>query len=233
MDEKAQQIPLMGRLYEKARVVHIWLGDTDPMTGVVFKFIREASRLPEVKKREMASQMAKVTKKIFGNGLGIRYFSELANRPWFSRRWIIQEACLAQEATVYCGSYSMPLSSIVLAAIRFQTLDMSDYPINVMANLHRQTIKLTMLELLWHFHEARCLDPKDRIAALFGLISEEHRFHLEYTAHWTELYKRAVSSILKNGDNDTGLQLFLHLFEFRAISLPGNAAYPSWVPDWR
>lgn len=29
-DEKAQQIPLMGRIYEEARAVHIWLGNNDP-----------------------------------------------------------------------------------------------------------------------------------------------------------------------------------------------------------
>lgn len=234
-DEKAQQIPVMGRIYEEARVVHIWLGHSDPMTGKVFKFIRKASRLPQVEKMEMASQMAKLMKKVFGGGDGIRavrYFSDFANRPWFSRRWIIQEACLAQQATVYCGSYSIPLPSLVLAATRFQTLDMSDYPIKVMANLRRPMTKLTILELLWNFHEARCLDPKDQICALFGLISKEHRFHLDYTAHWTELYKHVVSGILRNGNNDIRLQVLFHLFEFGAISLPEDIVYPSWVPDW-
>lgn len=109
---------------------------------------------------------------------------------------------------------------------------MADYPIKVMANLRRPTTKLTILELLWHFHEARCLDPKDRIAALFGLISKEHRFHLDYTAHWTELYNHVVSGILRNGNNDIRLQVLFHLFEFGAISLLEDIVYPSWVPDW-
>jgi len=234
-DEKAQQIPLMGRIYEEARVVHIWLGKSDPMTGKVFEFIRKASRLPQAEKNELGRQIAKLMKKIFGGGDGMRalhYFLEFSKRPWFSRRWIIQEACLAQQAIVYCGSYSIPLSSLVLAAIRFQTLDMSDYPIKVMANLRRPSTKLTILELLWNFHEARCVDPKDRIAALFGLISEEHRFHLDYNAHWTKFYKQIVSGVLKNGNSDTRLQVLFHLFEFGAVSLPEDITYPSWVPDW-
>jgi hypothetical protein len=235
-DEKAQQIPIMGRIYEEAKLVHIWLGKNDPMTAKVFEFIWKASRLPQVQNREMAPQMANLMRKVFGGGDFLRalhYLSEFANRPWFSRRWIIQEACLAQQATVHCGSYSIPLQSLVLAATRFQTLDMSDYPIKVMANLRRQTTKLTILELLWNFHEARCLDPKDRIAALFGLISKEYRFHLDYTAHWTELYKHVVLGILRNGNNDIRLQVLFHLFEFGAISLPEDIVYPSWVPDWR
>lgn len=109
---------------------------------------------------------------------------------------------------------------------------MSDYSIKVMANLRRPTTKLTILELLWHFHEARCSDPKDRIAALFGLVSKEHRFHLDYTAHWTELYKHVVLGILKFGNNDARFQVLFHLFEFGAITLQEGIVYPSWVPNW-
>lgn len=31
--------------------------------------------------------------------------SALIRRPWFQRRWIIQEIALAQEAVIYCGSH--------------------------------------------------------------------------------------------------------------------------------
>ncbi|KAI9642986.1 hypothetical protein NHQ30_008720 [Ciborinia camelliae] len=235
-DEKAQQIPVMGRIYEEAKVVHIWLGNNDPMTVKVFSFIRKASRLPEVGKIKMASQVAELMNEVFGGGGGIRglqYFCDFSDRPWFSRRWIIQEACLAQYATIHCGSYSIPLPSLVLAAKRFQSLDISSYPIKVMANLRRPATKITILELLWNFHEARCLLPNDRIAAIYGLISEEYRVHLDYTADWTELYKEVVTGALKAGNNDTKLQVLLHLFEFGSISRPEDTVYPSWVPDWR
>ncbi|TGO06908.1 hypothetical protein BTUL_0401g00010 [Botrytis tulipae] len=235
-DEKAQQIPMMGRIYEEAKRVHIWLGHNDPMTGKVFSFIKKTSRLPEVEKMEMASQVAKLMKKVFGGSDGLRGllgFIDFADRPWFSRRWIIQEACLAQYATIHCGSYSISVSSLVLAATRFQTLDMSSYPIKVMANLRRPVTKTTILELLWNFHEARCLLPNDRIAAIYGLISEEHRVHLDYTADWTELYKQVVTDILKIDNHDAKLQILLHLLEFGSISHRVDIVYPSWVPDWR
>lgn len=93
----------------------------------------------------MASQVALLTKEIFGGEdslRGLRCLSQFVNQPLFSRRWIIQEACLSQQATVHCGCYSIPLPSLVLTAIRFQTLDMSDYPIKVIANLRKPTTKL-------------------------------------------------------------------------------------------
>ncbi len=89
-----------------------------------------------------------------------------------------------------------------------------------MANLRRPTTKLSILELLWNFYEARCLLPKDRIAALYGLVSEEYRVHLDYTAHWTGLYRQVVTSVLRVGNNDTRLQVLFHLLEFGSISRP-------------
>lgn len=95
-----------------------------------------------------------------------------------------------------------------------------------------QTNYKALLELLWNFHEGRCLDPKDRIVALFGLVPDDRRFHLDYTVHWNELYKQVASSILNLGDNNTRLQVLLYSFEFGTASLPEDVAYPSWVPDW-
>ncbi|KAI4861535.1 HET-domain-containing protein [Hypoxylon rubiginosum] len=231
--EKAQQIPMMGRIFGEAKGAHIWLGPEDHMTAKLFTFIREANLLPEVAKVEMSKQMAALMKTLFGEGLhALRVFDDFSNRPWFSRRWIIQEACLARQATVYCGSHSVPLSSLVLAAVRFQTLDMSSYPIKVMANLRNPTTKLTLLELLWNFQESHCLEPKDRVAALLGLVHDNHQFHLDYTAHWAEVYKQVAASSFSFGDNDTRLQVMLHLFEFGAVSVPEDTTYPSWVPDW-
>ncbi|RYP59954.1 hypothetical protein DL769_008325 [Monosporascus sp. CRB-8-3] len=99
----------------------------------------------------------------------LKVVGDFFDRPWFSRRWVIQEACLARNATVHCGSQSIPLSMLSVAATRFQRMDMSDYAIKTAANLGSQTTQLSMLELLWNFHEAACLEPKDRIAALFNL----------------------------------------------------------------
>ncbi|KAF2971086.1 hypothetical protein GQX73_g2426 [Xylaria multiplex] len=201
-NEKAQQIPVMGRVFGEAKVVHIWLGPEDGTTANLFAFFQEARLLPEVEKSEMAQRVANLMREIFGGPDGQRALVALVNfseRPWFSRRWIIQEACLARKATVHCGTYSIPLPSLVLTATRFQTLDMSSYPIKVMANLYTPETKLTILELLWNFHEARCLERKDRIAALFGLVRDGHRFHLDYASHWTELYKQVVTGILALG----------------------------------
>ncbi|KAK5659655.1 hypothetical protein OQA88_863 [Cercophora sp. LCS_1] len=82
---------------------------------------------------------------------------------------------------------------------------MFDYAINVVAGLDRPMIRFSMLELLYRFHAAACLDQRDRIAALFGLVSRECWFPMDYSVHWTEMYRQAAEFVLKGGEKDTRL----------------------------
>lgn len=232
--EKAQQIPLMGRIYEEAKSVFIWLGPENHMTQMAFAFFRQANRLPELEKGKMAERLAGLGRKM-NRDAGLDWLVSTADffdRPWFSRRWVIQEAYSARQATVYCGNHSIPLPLLITAARRFQTFDISSYSIAMVARLGKSARKDGILALLWKFHEADCLEPRDRVAALFGLLAKNDRCPLDYTTHWTELYKQVASFLFGLGEKDTGFQMLLHLFEFGAVSRLEDVSYPSWVPDW-
>ncbi|KAK2669006.1 Heterokaryon incompatibility [Fusarium oxysporum f. sp. vasinfectum] len=233
--EKAEQIPAMGRIFAQAQQVHIWLGPEDEVTAKIFKFFRKVSQLPDMNQAEMEKRVTiLMIYKLCRTGIRERdRLAEFFNRSWFSRRWVIQEACLAREAVVHCGRYSSPLPLLSLAATRIQNTDIASYPIKMMANLQRPVMELSILELLWNFHDAICLEPKDRVAALFGLVSEDNQFRLDYSLHWTELYRQVAVSAFSSNNNDVGLQVLLHLFEFGQVFEQDNASYPSWVPDWR
>jgi hypothetical protein len=233
--EKAQQIPKMRLIFGEAKEVYIWLGLEDHMTAKLFKFFRTTHQLREASQQAMAARIAFLMRKVLNDnydGIGLTALLKFFDRPWFSRRWVIQEACQVNRATIYCGKYSIPLVVITSAARRFQSLDMPSYPIKMAANLGRSTLNLSLLDLLWTFHEAECVENKDRIASLLGLMPLDEPFHLDYAIHWTELYKKVASSILEFGDNNTRLQIMLHLIEFGPVSQPENSSYPSWVPNW-
>lgn len=232
--EKAQQIPMMGRIYEEAKGIHIWVGPSVPETPELFVFFRKSSRIRQAKQSQMAARIVIFMREyLHGYGPGLGAIIDFFQRSWFSRRWIIQEACLARRATVHCGNYSISLPVLASAARQLQNPDMSDYPIRMAANLRRPSVSLSILELLWNFHEAACFEPRDRIGALLGLVGEESRFPVDYAAHWTDLYKQAASFMLRIGGNDVRLQMLLHLFEFGPLVAPLGGSYPSWVPDWR
>lgn len=236
--EKAHQIPNMGTIFKTALEVDIWVGDDAPMTAKLFTFFRHLSQIPDVthwkRQWDMAGQIVNHMRQFLhhDNGVSLGIISDFFNRPWFSRRWIIQEACLSRQAMVHCGSHTIPLKTLSVAAKRFQRLDMSDYAIKMTANLDGMTTQSSMLELLWNFHEAICLEPKDRIVALLSMVPSDQRFRLDYMKHWTETFKDFASFTYRTGSNDVRLQLLLHLFEFGPVSRQTDASYPSWVPDW-
>lgn len=40
-------------------------------------------------------------------------------RPWFSRRWVVQEIALARSATIYCGNDKIPWTNSAVAVELF------------------------------------------------------------------------------------------------------------------
>ncbi len=236
--EKAQQIPVMGNIYKQALAVDIWLGPENNTTARILAFLRKLSRLPDVTKWktqwELAGRIAFLMRKIIHQDTSKALIAllDFFQQPWFCRRWVIQEASLARRGAVHCGKQSIGLQSFKQAATCFQRMDISDYAIKVAANLGRQTTGLSMLELLWHFHDSKCLEPKDRIAAFRSLARDGQDFCLDYTKSWNDIFKDFASFAYNLGCNDTRLQLLLHLFEFGSVSMKEDPSYPSWVPDW-
>ncbi|KAF7197204.1 Heterokaryon incompatibility protein 6, OR allele [Pseudocercospora fuligena] len=92
-EEKGVQIPLMRDIYNNARCVRVWLGVEGDDSSRAMDFILECLDLDNFDKL--------VTDAIASPRWAA--LSALIRRPWFNRRWIIQEIALAREATVHCG----------------------------------------------------------------------------------------------------------------------------------
>lgn len=244
--EKAHQIPAMGRIYKEAMDVRIWLGVANVMTSTLYGFFREVSRGPELKQGMMAGRIVALMKRFFhddtqpalaedaakpGCRVGFESLIEFFQNPWFSRRWIIQEAVLARKAIANSGSYDIPFGTVTLAAKRLLSFDVSDYPLKVAATMGERAKKSSLMENLWMFHEARCREKKDRIASLIGLGSPDG-FELNYKNSWQDIYKQVASSALCSESNEQRIHVLLHLFEFGAVTNTASLSYPSWVPDW-
>ncbi|KAI3534094.1 HET domain-containing protein [Colletotrichum filicis] len=236
--EKAQQLPRMGRIYKGAKEVHIWLGDPDDKTAAIFSAIRMMQTIPDTKQVKI---MAEATLNITKSQIGADHILQLKrflSRPWFSRRWIIQEACLAKEAKVHCGTSSLGLPWFVAAARQLECVEelygfQYHYQILMMKSLSEE--RKPILQLLWNFHAAKCREPEDRIAALFGLIPDHEQImdqqsYLDLRQHWTVLYRRLALAMFRRGQK-TALQMLLHLAEFGPLN-ESDDYYPSWVPNW-
>jgi hypothetical protein len=107
--EKSQQVPMMGKIYHSAQSVVVWLGEEADDSDLALSFI------PQV------TDLLKFDRIIQDQGSTHKWYalSKLMNRPWFSRRWVVQELAFAKEAKIYCGNGSVDFPLFADAATLF------------------------------------------------------------------------------------------------------------------
>ena len=95
--EKSAQVVRMGQIYRNAERVVVWLGDEDFDTAKATTFAR---RTFEIELFESLLQDPQYREERLA-------LLRLLQRPWFKRRWVIQEVALARDVTVRCGRHTV------------------------------------------------------------------------------------------------------------------------------
>jgi hypothetical protein len=243
--EKATQIPLMGEIYGQARKVRIWLGAEieDPLQ--VFAFLRAIVGL-NTTGEELVQRVQEIADRVFTDS-SLKLLRRFLCLPWFSRRWVLQEAALARDARVHLGNYTIPWGWLASAADILETATWQEFGLSGEA-LNSLSLISTLwslkspgnhlLELLWKFHSAHCTDPRDRLFAVIGLAHSDERsnMHLiQYSQHWTKIFHQyAITTLGKFRYSDENLvhrQLLTHVLAFGSLC-DLDESMPSWLPDW-
>lgn len=110
LDEKSHQVEMMYDIYGNAERVCIWLGKEDDESKKAIKFIKKNIR--RLRKFD----------ELCNNGNESSNWAallKLMQRPWFSRRWVVQEIALAKKATIYCGWDCIPWKDFAVAVELF------------------------------------------------------------------------------------------------------------------
>ncbi|KAF2806931.1 uncharacterized protein BDZ99DRAFT_465683 [Mytilinidion resinicola] len=97
-DEKNHQVPIMSKIYGLASSVCVWIGAADKDSKIALDFIKD-----EVLRIERFDELCEDIAYSHKWGAMVN----LMKRPWFSRRWVVQEIALANEAVIYCGKDSI------------------------------------------------------------------------------------------------------------------------------
>jgi hypothetical protein len=103
MAEKNVQLPLMPQIFESASRVVVWLGEEYENSGAAISFLQDS--LNATSFDEFLQEPSR--KDAFTGGV------HLMKRPWFTRRWVIQEISSARRAHLYCGISQMPWHAFV------------------------------------------------------------------------------------------------------------------------
>lgn len=175
--EKNQQVRMMDQIYQNATVVSVWLGlvplpEYLNVSGPVVTL--------EIDDFDWAESM-----------------EDLANRPYWTRSWTIQEYMLAREIHVYCSNsrvqgvfFQEQLSRAAgIDLLSIQDDDLAAEPdlirkwpalaINVGRHVDRMPDSYQPLyDLLIRHANAQSKDPRDKVFALLGLVLREEQFFL-------------------------------------------------------
>ena len=248
-DERNQQVLLMGEIYRRAKRVVIELGITCTFEGymrrhsytqILVKMLALTSRVlravrPEyavVKPPELAKFGLPPAKHRAWNSL-----QELRAAPWFTRSWIVQE-CVANstqvevvyngrwytwkdivEANGVCQFEIMPMQSMIgkLTMINMGFLG---------STLSSRT-PYTLLDLVSTFRNMESSDPRDKIYAFRGLVSDKLLAPLpDYSKSVEEVYTEFATYFVSQGQ---GMQL---LCEAGTMRFNEMQTLPSWVAEW-
>lgn len=262
--EKSHQVHMMGSIYAQAERALIWLGEEDDTSTSSMRFIRTVVALMD---RHFSSKWEHLS---FINDLTMpkdptrfkddlehilaapewSHLSKLFQRPWFSRRWVVQEACLARRALVLCGSSSTSWTSFLSAVT---LLRMYQHARNGPPGLENHLSTSSFLPSQWvrtsawrpiqakrkhamthpflRFAGFACQDGRDYVFALLSLINMDSdvAYEPDYTKDTLTVYKEfAAHCLLQSGTLGV-----LHLAGSGPSTDENDSKLPSWVPDWR
>ena len=99
IEERGQQVQLMGEVYTQAQQVLAWVGEESESDVAVMELANpeeSATFAPTLGNFPMGAVFR-----------GIAAISSFIKRPWFSRVWIIQEVALSTKLTLQCGTITL------------------------------------------------------------------------------------------------------------------------------
>ncbi|KAK4506288.1 hypothetical protein PRZ48_000018 [Zasmidium cellare] len=248
--ERNDQVRIMSTIYQAAKRVLIWVGESGDGSTLVFDYMRKLRAKSRDSKQVVfrdepdddGTEQQPWSFSYASNAKGRliledeldEAFETLCSRPWFSRTWVIQEFALSTQAVVVCGGDKelwSPLREVypesrlgMLDGIR---LSVSNSPWNDRKRWRAEKLaspSSSDIEGVLHY-STRCdvTEPRDRVYALLGFLANPS-VKVDYRLPVEEVYASFTQAIF---EQDRSIRL-LHTFGFQKKM---NRSH-SWVMDF-
>lgn len=215
VNERNQQVTLMGNIYMNASRVVIWLGNSGEDSHLVFQHIAR------FRDDESHIDMPRY------EGATLAALQRLFQRPWFFRTWVIQEKVLSKEAMICCGPESASWGEVFAGVPPIPGL--IDRPIRGLDyqarahKIHKLRPTTGFRAVLEYSRDCQVTDPKDRVYGILGLL-KPGLIEVNYDTNVQDIYRSFTQAVIE----DSGSIDLLNLCGTQH-GLPG---LPSWVPDF-
>ncbi|MCJ1379676.1 hypothetical protein MMC17_002778 [Xylographa soralifera] len=250
-EERKQQVLLMRLIYQRSMSTFIWLGRWTPDGDLAISLIpRLIHAYQEQKKRgdkrrifEMNAEALDLYDIPMVFSSAYRALSSLLLNDWFKRMWIIQEVAASPDANISYGSWNIPWTDFACAVMYASDLGAmqgmcwnSTQRLDQVAEIQAARAAVnenkaqTLLGLLLLHRAHVASDPRDKVYALCGLLSDRgpDRLDIEpdYTLSNRDVYVKVAIAILRNSRN-------LDILSVPKVPVKSEVNnLLSWVPDW-
>lgn len=186
--EKGVQVQMMGRIYQSADRVLVWLGSCDPERSKGVPGLEALAQIPpderppcyKQKLRDQSKPIKNSQSEIAGIPLEAvtKTAVDITTRQWFKRIWVLQEFLLARQVVFYYGYHQISLKTLLV------TFNWTYNAID--PNIGLGGGRSSATEALALGFEPHAQDIQDVLSAR-PLVARGHRFTLR---EWMEIGRR-------------------------------------------
>jgi hypothetical protein len=233
--ERNHQVQIMRNIYTNADKVLVWLGESSEDSGIAMHILEDFSDGIIDYKAFGSEVQPSQREAVFWQPV-----TNLFERPWWARGWIVQEIVLAQEAILYCGRRSIQWDILSKALYRLMECDRRKYE-PFKGPTYQRVVALKLQRDDWRFCGVRSgfselldkqrfrelSDPKDIIYSTIGLAEDllPGTITPDYSQSVEQLYRNTARTLIHTTRSlDILRHVWLHI---------NNPGFPSWVRDWR
>ena len=244
ISERNHQVQNMGRIYQQASLVIVWLGPADEDSREALNFVRKFWENRE--SHEWFLRQAENPDTL----RQLECLSRVFNRPYWQRIWIVQEITFAKVFKVLCGDDSISgsvlsgsqklmsehrhlTSGLTLSRIISNDPALTESliwrgPSSVsLSGYLSATGKLTLFEALQYHDYKLASDPRDLIYGLAGITTAagSSGLELDYSQTVAQVYANFARFEISTSQS---VELLIRVKR----GGPLDDELPSWAPDW-
>ncbi|OHW94170.1 hypothetical protein CSPAE12_07201 [Colletotrichum incanum] len=236
--ERNQQVRMMGDIYAAACSTAIWLGEESCEVKMAVSWLRRFA----VAWDSLESDPGFITKNraegmlqaAFGRHrtAAFRHIWALLNRPWFARKWVIQELVKSQRPILLVGRMILPWAMLA-GWVNFvewcpnagaKVLGLTLLRASLLTRL-AITEKQLLLFLIVRTLEFKCVNPLDHVFAIVGIASDADRFDLiDYRSTMEKVCRQLAYACVSDS-------MSLKLLWSLVYLAPLKCRVRSWLPN--
>ncbi|CZR55616.1 uncharacterized protein PAC_05504 [Phialocephala subalpina] len=237
VEDRNQQVRLMGSVYTLAQHTIIFLGPSNSEADFVIQYIAA--------QRDSKSQTPSSDNSALSNDLEAALNTNILSHPWFTRVWVLQELVLSRDPWIQygkarvrwdlfsrfalsgsAGALTDPGASSAAGMIQLRKVHRKDAASNTQTP--NSSSNEALLNILLTRRGAGVSDPRDMVYGHLGLLDRPTvpPIEIDYGRSIAEVYEDIARHYIKR-------QSVRFLQYVEDIELHERRdGLPSWVPDW-